>query len=198
MNKIDKALSKAMDSEILRKAFLKINFFDRKLFFLENHSCCGKKILVVGAGLGLEAENFAELGCRVVALELDKSLALLPKKHFGIDSVNASAESLPFKGKSFDFVFLSCVLHHIPVEAQKKCLAEFERVLKANGELVLVEPKPKSAFDSFIDKKLLNYGFYGFFDFKGKGFDVSEHGLKQVLFAKKSQIQKIVQCRQNP
>ncbi|MEK7100453.1 MAG: methyltransferase domain-containing protein [Patescibacteria group bacterium] len=57
----------------------------------------------------------------------------------GIDKI-AFAEKLPFKDKSVGSIVMLNVLHHI--KNPTKAFKEFERCLKPNGKIVMVEPWP--------------------------------------------------------
>ncbi len=191
LNAIDSLLSGMMRFGFLREIFLVVNSRDRKTGLASRRIRQGGRVLCVGSGLGLEAEDFKRRGFRPVAIELDRGLSRLPKKFFGIPSVNGSASCLPFKPGSFDAVFLASVLHHIPTGLQEKSMLEFARVLKKGGVLVLVEPKPDSLLDNVFDNYLLQYGFYGFFDFAKTSLDVVEEGGRQVVFAEKGTVGRI-------
>ncbi len=51
----------------------------------------------------------------------------------------APAQNLPFDTHSFDVVFCTLVLHHLPENALARAAAEMRRVLKPGGRLVVVE-----------------------------------------------------------
>ncbi len=57
----------------------------------------------------------------------------------GIDKI-AFAEKLPFRDKSIGSIVMLNVFHHI--KNPTKALQEFERCLKPNGKIVMVEPWP--------------------------------------------------------
>lgn len=73
----------------------------------------------------------------------------------GIDTI-AFAENLPFKSKSVGSVVMLNVFHHIknPVKA----LYEFDRCLKPNGRIVMVEPWP-TLWSKFIYQNFHNEEF---------------------------------------
>ncbi len=60
-------------------------------------------------------------------------------------------ESLVFDDSSFDVVFISLVLHHLPPDLQRTGLKEACRVLKANGRVVVVDlDRPKSTIQQML------------------------------------------------
>lgn len=98
------------------------------------------RVLELGCGTGLFTRNFAETGCRVVAIDISEPLlkraAANPVDRdvsFRLDD----AEQLSFEDESFDAVIGSSVLHHLNVP---RALAEAHRVLKPRGRLVFAEP----------------------------------------------------------
>jgi ubiquinone/menaquinone biosynthesis C-methylase UbiE/uncharacterized protein YbaR (Trm112 family) len=78
-------------------------------------SFAGRLLLDVGTGSGRHAFHAAELGARVVAVDIGRSIdvarANLPG---GVLTVQADAERLPFEAGTFDFVMSIGVLHHLP------------------------------------------------------------------------------------
>jgi ubiquinone/menaquinone biosynthesis C-methylase UbiE len=90
------------------------NFVD----YMQPHppeSFAGRLLLDVGTGSGRHAFHAAELGARVVAVDLGRSIdvarANLPPQAL---TVQADAEHLPFEPGAFDFVMSIGVLHHLP------------------------------------------------------------------------------------
>ena len=78
-------------------------------------SFAGRLLLDVGAGSGRHSFHAAELGARVVAVDLGRSIdvarANLPPEAL---TVQADAERLPFAPGTFDFAMSIGVLHHLP------------------------------------------------------------------------------------
>lgn len=95
------------------------------------------RVLDVGCGAGqtLIATNF-EPGTMVVGLDLDKpALSLGRELDKTISFVCARAESLPFQGECFDFVFSRVALPYMHLH---HALSEIWRVLKIDGRVWLV------------------------------------------------------------
>jgi ubiquinone/menaquinone biosynthesis C-methylase UbiE len=74
---------------------------------------------------------------------LDPSPYLLrhaAQDHPGIEFIPGLAEDLPFADQSLDGIALCFVLHEIPPKYVEQAMAEFARVLKPGGKLVIAEP----------------------------------------------------------
>lgn len=104
----------------------------------------GKKVLILGCGLGEEVVYAASLGAKVTAIDISKEmlkfteeLALKYKVKKDIALRNMEAEDLGFKEKSFDAVLGCNILHHVNIE---KAVLEIKRVLKKGGIASFTEP----------------------------------------------------------
>src|SRR5262245_15552247 len=96
----------------------------------------GLRVLDVGCGGGLLAEEFARLGCQVVGVDpSEKSLTAARKhgadQHLAIKYLCAIGEALPFADACFDLVYCCDVLEH--VTDLQQVTAESARVLKPGG-----------------------------------------------------------------
>lgn len=74
--------------------------------------------------------------------------------HCGAHFKLAAVEALPFADESFDAVVMSLVLHHLPPEARALGLREVDRVLKANGRLIIVDISRASGWLRFLLRPL--------------------------------------------
>lgn len=101
-------------------------------------------ILDLGAGRGWAARQFAQRGCRVVALDivpdenvgLGRAHALMAHAGVYFDRLIGDGENLPFFPNSFDIVFCSATLHHtsnLPL-----LLQNVHKVLKPGGRLCAI------------------------------------------------------------
>lgn len=111
----------------------------------------GAKVLDCGCNDGAMMAILRDKGCDVTGVDVsDTALALAKEK--GLNVINASAEELPFKDKTFDVVVLREVLVHIhePVKALK----EIRRVLKKNGFLLGSVPHANLERIAWDDKRL--------------------------------------------
>ncbi len=141
-----------------------------------------RSALDVGCGTGFDPINYAGLGVPVV-VGLDatrKSLRLgkaredmsLSQSHM-IDWVQADAEHLPFRDKSFDFVSAMGSLHHTP--ETNEAVKEMERVAKK--EIVLM---------------LYNRWYVFFWRLKNKGArPIYDNGAPIVKFYTARQVRKL-------
>jgi 2-polyprenyl-6-hydroxyphenyl methylase / 3-demethylubiquinone-9 3-methyltransferase len=96
----------------------------------------GKRVLDVGCGGGLMAEEIARLGCRVSGIDmsepsLETAQAHAAEQGLKIDYRRARAENLPFDEDTFDIVYCCDVLEH--VESVEHAVAEAARVLRRRG-----------------------------------------------------------------
>lgn len=106
----------------------------------------GDKVLIVGAGTGLDLE-FLPSSCEIVATDITPSMIERIKRRNEILNRNVQAvvmdgQALEFADNSFDKVILHLILAVIPDPVA--CLRESERVLKHGGEVVI--------FDKFVRK----------------------------------------------
>lgn len=93
------------------------------------------RLLEIGAGAGWQAARFAKAGLRVYAIELADS-KYLPHTRFPTILYDGSA--IPFADGSFDVIFSSNVLEHVPdVERFQQ---EIIRLLKPGGRIIQILP----------------------------------------------------------
>jgi demethylmenaquinone methyltransferase/2-methoxy-6-polyprenyl-1,4-benzoquinol methylase len=98
----------------------------------------GEQVLDIAAGTGTSSMAFLTEGVRVVAADFSKGMLEVGKKKYPkLEFVFADAMKLPFKDEEFDVVTMSFGLRN--VQDHKVALAEFLRVLKPNGRLVICE-----------------------------------------------------------
>jgi 2-polyprenyl-6-hydroxyphenyl methylase/3-demethylubiquinone-9 3-methyltransferase len=94
------------------------------------------RLLDIGCGGGVLAEEFARLGCQVTGIDIATESIAVARAHARtqgllIDYQNGSAARLPFDGSSFEVVSCCDVLEHIP--EWEGVILEVERVLKPGG-----------------------------------------------------------------
>lgn len=90
---------------------------------------CRGRVLDAGAGRGVYRDLLQKHANDYVGMDLAASVAT---------TVLGDARRLPFAAASFDTVFCSQVLEHVPEPAL--ALAEFRRVLRPGGYLILTVP----------------------------------------------------------
>jgi SAM-dependent methyltransferase len=103
----------------------------------------GMRVLEIGPGIGYltgaAAERIGPHG-RLVSLDLQLSLLTKLRDRLGPATpplVRGDATRLPFRGASFDLVYLSSVLGEIP--DKPGAMREFGRVLRSGGTLAVSE-----------------------------------------------------------
>jgi ubiquinone/menaquinone biosynthesis C-methylase UbiE/uncharacterized protein YbaR (Trm112 family) len=93
-------------------------------------------VLDAGCGIGMLGRLYPEMGF----IGLDASMDLLGHAGEGYRLlVEGSAECMPFRSESFDMVVALNMLHH--VINPEKAVAEFARVLKPGGVMIVVDPR---------------------------------------------------------
>jgi ubiquinone/menaquinone biosynthesis C-methylase UbiE len=95
-------------------------------------------VLDVGCGTGLMTAKLARSGRRVAAVDLSAAMIARARCRYGLaaDFIEADAEDLPFDDDAFDAVVNLISFHHYP--DPQRAVAEFRRVLRRDGRLVLI------------------------------------------------------------
>lgn len=109
----------------------------------------GERILDVAAGTGTSSASLAKSGASVVAADFSPGMIEVGRRRQAhvpnLVFVEADATDLPFDDASFDAVTISFGLRN--VNEPKRALAEFLRVTKPGGRLVVCEfSHPPTAF----------------------------------------------------
>lgn len=112
-----------------------------------------KKVLIIGCGMGTLTKEFVMRGANVTAVDLTKTAVNNTKRQLKISkligkTLVADAENLPFKEKSFDFIWSWGVIHHTP--DTQKAAKEIYRVLKTGGESRIMVYHKNSLFYKVI------------------------------------------------
>lgn len=106
----------------------------------------GDKVLIVGAGTGLDLE-LLPTDCEIIATDLTPSMIEKLKKrnktlNRQVQAIVMDGQALGFADNSFDKIILHLILAVIPDPIA--CIKESERVLKSGGQIVV--------FDKFVHK----------------------------------------------
>ena len=95
-------------------------------------------ILDLGCGPGRDAKVFANKGFRVIGVDLSEKMIKAAKKRVKNAQFKVmDTMKLDFKDKTFDGIWASAVLLHIPKRHIIKALREVNRVLKEKGVFYL-------------------------------------------------------------
>jgi 2-polyprenyl-6-hydroxyphenyl methylase/3-demethylubiquinone-9 3-methyltransferase len=94
------------------------------------------RLLDVGCGGGVLAEEFVKLGCQVTGIDIAEESIKVARAHSQTEGLSIeykieSAEQLSFDNESFEVVSCCDTLEHIP--EWEKVIAEVTRVLKSGG-----------------------------------------------------------------
>ncbi|MFU2127234.1 class I SAM-dependent methyltransferase [Gallibacterium anatis] len=103
-----------------------------------------KKVLEVACNMGTTAISLAErFGCHIEGVDLDEQALAKAQKNISeakLDNLihvqRANAMKLPFADSSFDIVINEAMLTMLPLEAKRKAVTEYFRVLKPGGFLL--------------------------------------------------------------
>ena len=99
-----------------------------------------KKVLEIGCGTGNISVIFPQ-EC-YTGIDIFPDYIKYAKEKFpGRKFLVMSGSKLDFKSESFDYVLLSCVLHHMDDESCRSMFKECSRILKKNGRIAVLEPE---------------------------------------------------------
>lgn len=122
--------------------------------YIPEFTAAGSRVLDVGCGDAGVLIAFAEQGAQTAGIEpsgksFDRARVRADEHGVSVDLRVGSAEALPFEDASFDLVILDNVLEH--VSDREQTLREIHRVLKPNGLLYMVIPKPLAVYSLWND-----------------------------------------------
>jgi ubiquinone/menaquinone biosynthesis C-methylase UbiE len=111
----------------------------------------GEQVLDVGCGTGtlaMEAARRVGRTGRVAGVDpgtqqIARARAKAARRNAPTDFQVGVIEQLPFPDQTFDVVFSTLMMHHLPTPLKRQGLAEIARVLKAGGRLVIADFKHK-------------------------------------------------------
>lgn len=144
----------------------------------------GMKILDVGCGTGNFSIKLAEMGCKVVAIDMSEEMINKAKekakdKGLDIEFHLMDVYDMKFNDKSFDGVFSMAAFEFIK-EAQK-AYDEMYRVLKADGYLLIGTINRKSKWGKmYFSKSFQEDSVFKHADFKSMD-DLKSLNMKEVV-----------------
>lgn len=106
----------------------------------------GDKVLIIGAGTGLDLE-FLPGNCDIIATDITSSMVARIKKrnqvlNLKVQAIVMDGQSLNFTDNMFDKIILHLIISVIPDPIA--CIKESARVLKSGGQIVV--------YDKFVPK----------------------------------------------
>lgn len=131
----------------------RVPYFKNILIEQYGHDLSRVRLLDIGCGGGVLAEEFASMGCQVTGIDISPKSIAVAQAHavrsgFSIDYRVGTATKLPFADRSFDVVSCCDVLEHLP--EWRQAIAEVKRVLKPGGlfffDTINRTPQSKVAF----------------------------------------------------
>ena len=107
----------------------------------------GERVLDVGCGTGslaLAAQAIVGAGGSVHGIDASEEMIGRARdkarhRHIRADFEVATVEALPFADRSFDVVFGTLMMHHLPRPVRRRCAQEMARVLRPGGRAVVVD-----------------------------------------------------------
>lgn len=143
----------------------------------------GAKLLEFGCGTGNLAALVAKDGYDVLGVDISERFIAYSKDKYGsknLDFQVVGFGTLPFADKSYDCIYTCAVLEHC--YEVDKIIADFNRLLKPGGTLVIATPNLLSPFTrlSLVAKRLMGkrkrYHLYGTpsYLFKSIGYNLQK------------------------
>jgi len=111
-----------------------------------------QKVLDVGCGTGLMSAKLAATGRQVVGVDISSAMIKRARRrnHSRLEFTLGDAEGLPFPDSCFDAVVNLISFHHYPNPS--RAAAEFQRVLRPGGRLVLIAFDRRSPYITLAQK----------------------------------------------
>jgi len=98
-----------------------------------------KSVLDFGSGTGANCSICHS--DRYLGIEPDRNRVFLARRLYPNHKFEVFDEQkIPIDNSSIDYIFVIAVLHHIPDELIQSYLLEFERILKPEGKIIVMEP----------------------------------------------------------
>lgn len=129
----------------------------------------GASVLEVGCGTGdvaLLASDQVGASGSVVGIDPSPEMIAVARRKAEktgrtVDFQSGVIEALAFADHTFDVVFSSLMMHHLPAEIKQRGLAEIARVLKPGGVLVIIDMKQARTHRERLVKTLMLHGAMG-------------------------------------
>jgi ubiquinone/menaquinone biosynthesis C-methylase UbiE len=107
----------------------------------------GLKVLDVGCGTGAQLAIYQEGGCEVSGIDLSQPMLKVAKSKLGEKAAltNGDAIRMPYPNDTYDLVLSSLFLHQLNSPLRSAALEEAMRVLKPDGQILLIDFHPLKA-----------------------------------------------------
>ncbi len=144
----------------------------------------GMKILDVGCGTGNFSIKLAEMGCKVVGIDvsdemLDKARKKAKAKDLNIEFHIMDVYNLDFSHETFDGVFSMAAFEFI--KEPQNAYEEMYRVLKKNGHMLIGTINRKSSWgEMYLSKEFQEKTVFKYADFKSMD-DLKSLNLKDIV-----------------
>ncbi len=163
---------------------------------IKNIDINGKEVLDIGSGLGGPALYLAqEYSAHIIGLEpqewmvekANKNLKSIQEKLKGSVSfvhMKSTSGLEPFATNSFDVIISKEALLHIPQEAKQPFFNEIYRVLKPNGQIIIMDWMSESTNYSEKTKKMMELDevAYNLISFQQYSEILTKAGFKDIAF----------------
>jgi SAM-dependent methyltransferase len=108
----------------------------------------GDRILDLGCGRN---PIKPDVSVNIVGIDPDRQLVQQARRKMLDANFSAAVgNNLPFVDNSFDAVFMRGIVHHLDQNQRRATFAEISRILRMNGQLVVLEPDPDSWYRQFV------------------------------------------------
>jgi ubiquinone/menaquinone biosynthesis C-methylase UbiE len=109
------------------------------------------KVLDVGCGIGLVDRELVSAvgelhGIDTSRKSLEEAALAVPRARFG----HFDGQRIPHPDAAFDFVFATCVLHHVPPSRRPAFILEMGRVTRAAGIVLVLEHNPLNPLTRYM------------------------------------------------
>ncbi len=107
----------------------------------------GMKVLDVGCGTGAQLAIYQEGGCEVCGIDLSTPMLNAAKSKLGEKAALTISDAIriPYPNDTFDLVLSSLFLHQLNAQLRFTALEEAMRVLRPDGQILLVDFHSKAA-----------------------------------------------------
>jgi SAM-dependent methyltransferase len=125
------------------------HYIRKRVKYIKRHFEGRRKILDVGCGTGLLAQELGKEGFDIYGLDISQEMLKLAAPRLSGKIVCATAGKIPFPSENFDGVICVATMHHIH-SVFRDALREMARVLKTGGRLLIWDHNPINPYWLFL------------------------------------------------